>query len=181
MKKKFGIISLVLFIIAVPLTFFNVLFSDPTPYFTLCAFACFSVEECKTIDQDLGNYTSLSFVFGLQFLLSAEVLAIRFNFLFLVFTNPEIKTMVKEENEKYNGKPRGNKDDGSEADETKYPNILSQCKADDKEINLPLDPEMEKKVDLVQILEDHMLKQVSLRCEFINVSRTHIPMKYLPK
>jgi hypothetical protein len=181
-KKKFGLISLILFMSAIPLTFFNIIFSDPAPYFTLCTFGCFSVEECTTKDQDWGNYTSLSFVFALAFLLSAEVLALRFNLIFIMFTTPEVKIMVQEVNQKYNkGKDKGNIKDaeGSDADETKYPNVVTKSRVDDGQIEMHSDPENEKKLDLVEVLEDNMLRQTRLKSEFVNVSRTHKPIQYL--
>ena len=180
-KKRFGIISIALFVTAIPLTFFNIIFSDPAPYFTLCTFGCFSVENCTTKDQNWGNYTSLSFVFSLAFLLSAEVLAIRFNLLFIMFTAPEVKIMVEEVNEKYNkakGKGKTGDNDGSEADETKYPGVVTKQGRDDGQIEMHSDNENESKVNLDRIFEENMMKQNKLRSEFIDVSHTQKPFKY---
>ena len=181
-KKRFGIISIALFFTAIPLTFFNIIFSDPAPYFTLCTFGCFSVENCTTKDQNWGNYTSLSFVFALAFLLSAEVLAIRFNLLFIMFPAPEVKIMVEEVNEKYNKAKLKNRSDqndaGSEADETKYPGVVTKQGRDDGQIEMHSDNENEQKGKMENIFEQNIMKQNRLRNEFIDVSHTQKPFKY---
>jgi hypothetical protein len=180
-KRKFGQISLVLFSCAIPLTFFNITFSDPAPYFTLCTFGCFSVEECTTKDQDWGNYTSLSFVFALAFLLSAEVLAIRFNLLFIRFTASELRLMVEEVKEKYNdGDDNNNKKDGdvSESDVTKYPGNVTNNRLYDGQFDAQWDSINEQKFDMVEILDDNMMNDVRLRSEFVRVQRTRTPIQY---
>jgi hypothetical protein len=181
-KKSFGKISLLLFILAIPLTFFNIMFSDPAPYFTLCTFGCFSVENCTTKDQNWGNYTSLSFVFSLAFLLSAEVLAIRFNYLFIKFTTPEVRIMVDEVNEKYNkGKEsKGNRDDSenAEAGDTKYPVILTrQGISDDKgDIHSEFEDNKNEITNMNHIFQDHTSNK--FKTELSKVSHTVKPIRY---
>ena len=45
-KKRLGYYSTGLYLIALPMTFYNIIFSDSAPYFTLCSLGCFSIEPC---------------------------------------------------------------------------------------------------------------------------------------
>jgi hypothetical protein len=98
-----------------------------------------------------------------------------------MFTAPEVKIMVEEVNEKYNkakGKGKTGDNDGSEADETKYPGVVTKQGRDDGQIEMHSDNENESKVNLDRIFEENMMKQNKLRSEFIDVSHTQKPFKY---
>ena len=77
-KKRLGYYSTGLYLIALPMTFYNIIFSD------------------YSTNVSWGNMTSLALIFGLAFLLSAQVLGISFNITFINFSNTEIENVIKE-------------------------------------------------------------------------------------
>lgn len=179
-KKKFGYISLFLFTCAIPITLYNIMFSDSAPYFTLCTFGCFSVEDCVTNDQNWGNYTSLSYVFSLAFLLSAEVLSIRFNLVFIKFTSFDVQMMVKEVNDKYGRNIQKKKDDEDEDEDEESPNDTRMHAITTKVDQI--DIHSDKGRDIVVDTNDPVYKFKNIRerfqNEFSNVAQTLKPIKY---
>jgi hypothetical protein len=100
-KKRFGYMSILMFTISIPLTYYNLMFSDPAPYFTLCFYGCFSIENCATNDIAWTKFISLSTVFGLALMLSVEVLAISLSSRFIKLSVDELRDLMTEACEKY--------------------------------------------------------------------------------
>ena len=136
MKKKAGKISILLFVSAIPITFFNLILSDPAPYYTMCTYGCFSVEPCSSDSQNWGNLTSLSNICGLEFLLSVEILGILLNLKFLRLTDVEINELITEIKLKYDTKNNENdEDDDDDNDEENNKNNGDDAKNTRKESN----------------------------------------------
>lgn len=187
-KKKYGYISLVLFICAIPITFYSLMFYDSAPYFTLCIFGCFSVENCTTNDKNWGKYTSLSYVFSLAFLLSAQALSIRFNLIFIKFTTFDVKKMVNEVNEKYSKdiKKRRNGEDDDDDDseyegkpnETRMNAISTKIDNKDDQIDMHSDKGKNSASYMDNKIEFSGFHRERFQNEFTNVAATFKPIKY---
>lgn len=189
-KKKLGYYGLGFFILSLPLIFFNILFSDPAPYFTLCTYGCFSIEPCTTKDQNWGNVVSLSFVFACAFLLSANVLAIWFIVGFIRLGPEDINKVIIEVREKYaksldkqaQGKEEDSEDD-QEPDKTK---VRDNDEKGFYEIHSVKDPrETEEPVygyhdgKLAKIGQKSSLH--GIRAEFADVPISMRPIPYIKK
>ena len=72
--------------------------------------------------------TSLALIFGLAFLLSAQVLGISFNITFINFSNTEIENVIKEVKQKYEGKLKKKDDDDDEDEQNEVTNNRSNSK-----------------------------------------------------
>lgn len=167
------------------------MFYDSAPYFTLCIFGCFSVENCTTNDKNWGKYTSLSYVFSLAFLLSAQALSIRFNLIFIKFTSFDVKKMVNEVNEKYS-KDKKKKNDGKEEDDDDDDDSEFDGKPNTTRINA-ISTKIDNKDDQIDMHSDkgansanYMSGQMEFsgfhrerfQNEFTKVAATFKPIKY---
>lgn len=189
-RKSFGVISNVLFLLSVPLTFYNIMFSDPAPYFTLCLFGCFSVEPCYTNDQNLGSLVSLCLIFGLCFLLSAETLAISFNLKFIGFNDEQIQILVIEVKKTFKSKKKNKKedehdeDDDDEDDDNQHDKTNEKNnEKDDSDNQIEGNSEKNEDEDPVNLftlkaaINRNMIDQ-KLQNEFANVKITMRPIDY---
>jgi hypothetical protein len=188
-KKRFGYVSIFIFAITTPLTYYNILFSDPAPYFTLCIYGCFAVEDCFTSGLSWGKFVSLTTVFGLAFQLTAEVLAISFSFRFIRLSPEDITTLVTEVRITYGNHVHHHHHDDdddddkeeNEADKTKAKNEAKEKSADLFSMNEENGRKNEGNgIDIINSLKTGADEKhnESFRSEFMKVQFTMKPIRY---
>lgn len=179
-KRTRGYGSIFFFSLSVPLTYYNILFSDPAPYFTLCTYGCFSIESCSTNDQNIGTMLSLCLIIALCSLLTVEVLGILFSLEFLSLSPDQLQLMIEEVRERYKkeAKAKSGEEDDDEEDQEKE-------KTSEKEFEIHSDNENAEKtkpplvsfrnhMSVVTVHDDDKLQQ-----EFEEVVITKRPYDYL--
>ncbi|OMJ72263.1 hypothetical protein SteCoe_29343 [Stentor coeruleus] len=176
---------------SLPLIFFNILFSDPAPYFTLCTYGCFSIEPCTTKDQNWGNMISMSFVFALGFLLSANVLAIWFITDFLKLKQEEIDELIKEVRQKFEvsiKKIAEGKDDDSEEEEDEQDDTKAKENIEKDLYEIHSEKDVKETEDILlagttmkSSVKQENIKYQNFRLEFSDVSITMRPINYIKK
>ena len=116
-RKSFGYGSIFFYTASIPFTFYNILFCDPAPYFTLCTYGCFAIEPCYATSQSWGNLISVSFVFALCFMLSAETLGILFAIKFLKLSTEQIDDLIVEVRDRFEKKNKTKDQEGEDDDD----------------------------------------------------------------
>lgn len=191
-RRKLGYVSLGFFIMSLPLIFFNILFSDPAPFFTLCTYGCFSIEPCTSDDTSWGNMVSISFVFALTFLLSANVLAIWFITDFLKLKQEQIDELIKEVRDKFEisiKKKEEGKDDDSEEDEEGQDETKAKDNIENDLYEIHSEKDAKETEDILHagttgkasVKQEKNIKYENFRTEFADVSVTMKPINYNKK
>lgn len=162
------------------MNYYNIIYSDPAPYVTLCTYGCLSVETCTVQGQNWGNVSSLSFVFGSAMLLSAQVLGIKFCFYFMKLSEKDLTECIQKVKENFEKIKK-------ESENSEVANVTQSRENENKKIEDDFysnkdENEVQGNVKNIQNSKPVAVipgkKAVGIRSDFYTVEKTMLPIKY---